>query len=218
MRGALKMEALCGDEIKSTIFRAIELAKRQKRFVEFEFNGVTVRVDALSNAELIYRDWHRGINGYLGENPIVGPRPTPELTTEEIASDAAIEAQNELKRKQQHEKWKADAQTKVVTLQHLLAEAPAMSIKDSGSWQIFVDANKDGYGARVVRYAEEWARLMQMRLAEGCPISESADETSHIADDDGITGFMHSCAKRRAASMLVRCWAHGDELKAWKQG
>lgn len=92
-----------------------------------------------------------------------------------------------------------------------LKDAPAMEITNDALWQECKDNNKDPYGARVVKYAEDWARLMQVRLANGETIQDCAEETSRIADDDGITGFMYGAA----VSILAGVWKHGDELRRW---
>jgi hypothetical protein len=41
--------------------------------------------------------------------------------------------------------------------------------------------------------------------------ADMAKETSHEADDEGITGFMYGCA----VSILVGCWIHGEKLRRW---
>ena len=71
--------------------------------------------------------------------------------------------------------------------------------------------NTDSYGGRVVSYGEEWANLMEARLAKGEKIVDMAKATSHEADTDGITGFMYGCA----ASALAHFWEHGEALRLW---
>jgi len=71
--------------------------------------------------------------------------------------------------------------------------------------------NQDTYGGRVVSYGEDWANLMEDRIANGEQLEDIADETSHEADTDDITGFMYSCA----ASSLAYYWEHGEQLRRW---
>lgn len=90
-----------GQEIRNAIALAIALAAEENVTVEFDFENhkvVTIQVDATSNPNYIYRDWDRAVNGYLGDNPLVGPHPADELTPEEIASDAGIAAEKSLRR------------------------------------------------------------------------------------------------------------------------
>lgn len=69
----------------------------------------------------------------------------------------------------------------------------------------------DGYSARVVSYSEDWAALMEPRIAAGESIADIAQETSRAADTDRITGFMYDCA----VTGLTKFWVHGDELLKW---
>jgi hypothetical protein len=206
-----KLEAYCGSKITSTISKAIDEAKKHGEQVGFDFNGVDVVVDSLSDPKLIYRDWMRGLNGYLGKNPTVGPYPKPELSAEEIASDAAIEAEHQKRRAEQQAKYDKQAKEKTLALQVALENAGPLELSDAESWQKAVDVNVDGYGGRVVRYAEEWGRLMQVRIEGGETVAECAEELSRLADDDGITGFMYGCA----VQMLAKCWKHGEALRRW---
>ena len=60
-------------------------------------------------------------------------------------------------------------------------------------------------------YAERWARLMEVRMAKGERIADIADQCSHLADVEGITGFMYGCA----VSTLAAVWIHGEALRLW---
>lgn len=219
-----KLEAYCGSEITSTISKAIDEAREHSEQVGFNFNGVDVVVAGDSDPQLIYRDWERGLNGYLGEKPTVGPYPWLVLSHEALASDAAIEAEHEKRRAEQQAKYAEETRKQALALQEALAEAGPIELADADTWRQFVENNQDAYGGRVVRYAEEWARLMQVEIADETQqadrvggvvleswFSEMARRTSHLADDDGITGFMYGCA----VQTLVKCWKHGEVLRQW---
>jgi len=60
-------------------------------------------------------------------------------------------------------------------------------------------------------YAERWARMMEARMAKGERIADIADECSHLADEEGITGFMYGAA----VSTLAAVWKHGEALRMW---
>jgi hypothetical protein len=200
-----------GNEITCTIKTAIADAKSNGDECQFDFNGVTVVVSGASDPELIHRDWSRGLSGYLGENPTIGPYPKPQLSEAEKESDAKIEAENEERRRIQNEKYEQKQREKELVLQGALGNAGPIELSDAEGWQKCVDANKDGYGSYCVRYAEKWARLMQVRIASGETIAECAEELSRLADDEGITGFMYGAA----VSMLSQCWKHGEGLRRW---
>lgn len=205
------LESFIGSHINTAIISAIGTANELNEQCQFEFNGVTVVVDGSSSNYLIHRDWSRGMRGYLGKNPTVGPFPKQELSPEELDSDATIEAQNERRRIEQNALHEKQQRERSLVLQGALGNTGPIELSDPEKWQSFVDSNTDPYGGRCVRYAEEWARLMQVRLESGESIVECADELSHMADDDGITGFMYGAA----VSMLAACWKHGEDLRRW---
>ena len=199
-------------EINAAIENCIRQAKTEIfEVVEFEFNGVTVYVAGDSNAKLIYRDWVRGMSGYLGDKPTVGPYPSVMLSEPEIESDKRIKKMNAERLQKSDDEYQQLEQAKRLLLAEALSVTGPIGLIDQPAWDQFVAKNKDGYGAGVVRYADNWARLMQARLANGESIADCADETSHLADGDGITGFMYGCA----VSMLAKTWKHGEALRRW---
>ena len=86
-----------------------------------------------------------------------------------------------------------------------------MEFKDQAWWEKGLESNQDDYGACTYRYAEQWADLMENKMAEGVPLEDCAKETSHEADTEGITGFMYGCA----VSILAEVWVHGESLRRW---
>jgi hypothetical protein len=86
-----------------------------------------------------------------------------------------------------------------------------MQIKDQATWDAGKANNTDPYGGRIYSYAEDWANLMETRMAKGDKLADIASETSHEADTDGITGFMYGAA----VSVLSHVWEHGEELRRW---
>lgn len=203
--------------IMDTIIEAIGAAQEygwhdfgeQGALISFKFNGVTVSVRADSDVDLIYRDWHRALNGYIKKR--VGPYPKVDLSDEEKANDARIEAENERARQEHQAAYEATVRAKRERVEARLEDAPQMEISNEAVWQDYQEKNQDGYGGGIIAYAECWARLMQLEIAEGKTLEEVADATSHEADLDGITGFMYGAA----VHTLSQCWTHGDELRKW---
>lgn len=204
-----KLDGLWGWHIEAAIAKLIEAAKTDGP-MQTEFNEVTVYADADSDPALLLRDWTRGMSGYI-TGP-VGPHPAAELTADELASDAAIEAQNEVRRQERDRVWREKEARERAEYDAAMAAAPAME-RDEAKWQTGVAAQgDDGYGLGVYKFAEAWARLMQARLAEGQTLAASADECSRVANKAyGITGFMYGCA----VSVLADCWKHGEDLRRW---
>jgi len=78
-------------------------------------------------------------------------------------------------------------------------------------YQEYKEKNSDFYGSGVIRYSEAWANLMEQKMTEGAELKNIAEQTSHDADTEGITGFMFGCA----VSALSHFWQHGEELRRW---
>ncbi len=115
------LETLAGDEITRTIDDAIAEAKACGEHCQFDFNGVTVVVAGDSDPALIYREWNRGLSGYLGKNPTVGPYPKAELSADEIASDAAISAEQDRLSAIQQQEYAKQGREKATSLQGALS-------------------------------------------------------------------------------------------------
>jgi hypothetical protein len=77
--------------------------------------------------------------------------------------------------------------------------------------------NDDPYSARCFSYAEDWADLLEKQMAAEPEmptekvIEKYADSFSHLANTDGITGFMYGMA----VSILSEAWIHGEPLRRW---
>lgn len=86
-----------------------------------------------------------------------------------------------------------------------------MEFKDKAGWERGLSNNTDPYGSGVYRFAESWANLMEKRLVDGKTVADVAQQASHDADTEGITGFMYGCA----VNVLSQAWKHGEELRRW---
>lgn len=210
INSAGEIRAMAGSNINPTIKDAIEVARITGELTVFEFNGVNVTVAEGSDAELIFRDWNRALNGYIDK--AVGPLPKETLSEEEIENDKRIEAENERRRQESQAKWEAKAKAKREAFEAKLSTAPEMEFSDADGWATFVEINsKDAYSNGVVVYCERWARLMQQEIDNGAELKDIADSTSRAADVDGITRFMYGAA----VNTLAHCWIYGEELRRW---
>lgn len=100
---------------------------------------------------------------------------------------------------------------KETELREKLASAPAIELADPELWAEYMPRNASRAARRVMTYAEDWARLMQLELAGGRSLEDIAQEAAREADFDGVTGHMHN----EAVTTLVVCWAHGEALRRW---
>ena len=183
--------------------------------LETEFNGVTVRIRHDSDLQLLYRDWRRGMSGYI--EGIVGPYPKEQLSEEDLANDRRIEAENQERYRLQQEEWRREREAKQAAFEAKLATAPPFEVSDQEAWDEYKRLNDDsqggpmgpGYGARIISYAEEWARVMQAEMAAGKELADVWLDTSYEAAYDGISGAMHGAA----VHTLSQCWVHGEALR-----
>jgi hypothetical protein len=154
------------------------------------------------------------ISVFNGVPIFIVPDENPEEMTRRYMHDfdrRALDHKNSPEVEQRMLELRRKHEEKVAEQTAILGEAPQMSLSDPDAWAHGLALNTDGYGSAVYRYAEKWARIMEARLAAGQTIQECAKSASHLADDEGITGFMYGCA----VGILARCWRHGEELRRW---
>ena len=78
-------------------------------------------------------------------------------------------------------------------------------------WNLTVKNNSDPYGKSGVDFARSWANMMEAKVDAGASVAEVAQQCSHDADTEGITGFMYGLA----VSILSQVWVHGEALRMW---
>lgn len=183
-----KIEILAGDTIQNACKEAVMLSINKNMIIEFDFNGQVITALPDSNPEIL-------VKNFLDESD--------RRHQEYINSD-------EYKRKQ--EEYERKELEKTNQLNIYLKDAPEkMTLKDESGWLSACKANTDPYGHAVIVYAERWARLLEARISKGEVFKDIADECSHLADTEGITGFMYGCA----VSILSSVWIYGEELRKW---
>lgn len=184
----IRMEVFAGNTIYSACDEAVEMAKRELCNVEFEFN-----------------------EQQLTATPDTDPKALAKQFMDECnRRHAEYIASPEYKRQQEEYARKERERDNALTV--ALAGAPEhMTLRDPEGWKKSCEVNNDGYGGAVMTYAERWARLMEARMSKGERIADMAEECSHLADSEGITGFMYGCA----VSILSKVWQHGEALRLW---
>lgn len=182
------IEALQGNHIDTVCQSACEMAKAENCRVQFDFNEIELTASPETDPAALSKSYSDECN---------------RRHEAYIASPEYKRQQEEAARKERERKSKVEA---------MLADAPAeMSLADPDGWAKAKAANSDPYGGAVMTYAERWARLMEARMAKGERIADIADECSHLAVEEGITGFMYGAA----VSTLARVWKHGEALRLW---
>lgn len=88
----------------------------------------------------------------------------------------------------------------------------AVKATDQRRWNDLLAKNDDPYESAVLRYAEDWANLMERGLSEGEELEDIARYCSYQVDTEGLTGFMFMLA----VDMLIEFWEHGEQLAQWR--
>lgn len=186
----IQYETLPGDHIGKSAVAMVALANESRCEVHAEFNDIPLRA-------------------YPGDDP--KSIESFYMTESSRRHEAYISTPEYKERQRQAEEA---GRQKELALKDALAAAPkGMAMRDPVAWEKWVQANKDGYGNAIIQYADRWARLMELCLAKDprVRIEDCAEQASHLADNEGITGFMYGAA----VSMLSRVWVHGEELRRW---
>lgn len=182
------IEALPGNTIQHACKNAVAMAKRELCIVEFSFN--TQKLSARPDS-----DPAEMAKAYMDE--------CERAHAEYVASPEYARQQEEYARKEREQEEVQKAA--------LSGRPEHMTLRDPKAWQETCAANQDAYGGAVMTYAERWARLMEARMDKGEMLADIADDCSHLADSEGITGFMYGCA----VNILSKVWTHGEALRLW---
>lgn len=206
--GVMVIAPVCGSTLDSFAKNVAGCFEEGSNFnglkaIEFEFNGVYVSVTT-KNADpnKIIQFWNE-----KEEEKRIKYEVEQEKykKTPEYRAERAKELKAEYHRQKIEKLVKQSMQTE--ELQFKDEEAHKI-------WDNFVEVNsKDDYSAAVVRYAEYWAKFMQylMTKHKGVKVAKIAENASHAADIDGVTGFMYGCA----VNVLSQVWKYGEELRKW---
>lgn len=180
-----KIEATLGSRVDGVIKDLCRYAKAAGTPCTVDFNGHAIRAKPTSDPAVLTAAWYR---------------ESEARSAAYLASPTYAESQRQYEEKMAKKRAEYD---------EMIALAPAEPTwADSKMWQSWVDANHDAYGAATIRYARDWARLMESVVVAGIPVSECAERLSHVADIDGVSGTMHGFA----LSMLAQAWIHGPAL------
>lgn len=185
-------EPRAGEDISRTAKQMVALANCVDDTVKTEFNGVELKANPSKDeitAVAVITAYYHNESSRRAEEYVNSPK---------------------------YKKWQREAEEaqrrQDLILKGALSVAPEkMTLRDEEGWKKTVAANTYGYGGGIIRYAERWARLMEVRMANGATLEACADKTSSLVNNESITGFMYGCA----VSILSQVWIHGEELRRW---
>ena len=202
-----KLESGWINTIQESVAVAFAQAVQNDTEVEFDFNGINVVVSATTSVTRLLRDY---FNAHLMTWHEIGPNPVTEYSEEtEIAIKLAKEECDRQDKERQLEYERKQAERLEAFNKEV--EGIEMEFTNKEVWDASKAANTDPYGNACLVYAENLAKLIQKHIGEGKTLAECADEDTHKADTEGITGFMYGMA----IGILANCWKHGEELRQW---
>lgn len=183
---------------------------QDESIAEFDFNGITCYVSKDTNLTDLHRDYCNSFAmGWKKVGPICDAEYSPTVQAE--LSQKKTERDEEQRKSQaEHDIRVAAAKAK----SNIKVSGVEFELADPEGWKKSRAANKDGYGAAILDFAEDWAKLMQVEISKG----KTIDEVAHIASEEvdkyaGVSGYMYSTAR----NFLTQVWAHREEFKAWAE-
>jgi hypothetical protein len=196
--------------ITDAVNEGVQLATLKNVVVEFDFNEIQCLVSKTTKPDLLVRDY---MHAHLMQWKTIGPDPVEKYSDEVQADfDSRKKAQEE-KQEQQRQEWEKKDQEEKQRFE-LKTKGINIDLIDTVKWQSWKDANSDGYGAAAMEFAESWAKLMQLEIANGKKLIECAKDTSYELGFLGISGFQYGCA----VQVLSAAWKHGEDLRVWHNG
>src|SRR3990167_1786547 len=157
----LTIEYAPGSHISGAVHDASRLARQERKTVLFQFNTIALRV---------------------------GPEDDPADICARFRASMQAEAQayraSHAYQTQQRDAADATARQQAFLTGALRMAPRAPTMRDTGAWDAYRQANTDEYGSAILRYADAWARLMEGHIDHGATIADCAEESSIVADTD----------------------------------
>lgn len=191
----MKYDPCAGTTINNAVKTCCELANQHNKNVEMTFNGiiVTISPNTSDKQDVYIKYYHDELDRQHQE--YINSEKYKQLQKDQEAK--------ELQRKTDLELLLKDAPDHFTVIEEFREKYEKQK-----------ELNTDPYGTAVMKYMDLWARLMEGQINKGIMLKDCADKLSHIADIEGITGFMYGAA----VAMLSDCWIYGEELRKWHNG
>lgn len=201
----IEIEAPVGEWVDRTIRMLVTEARHYTAVtIQTVLNGVTVRMDAQSDPELLIRDWRRSMDRGAARF-IVGPRALEVLPAEEVILDNYFDQKRREAQQAFRDKCAREDALRKEALQAVLEDAPAFAFVNPevrAKFEAAQRATTSPYDERPFSYALEVGRLVQGDPRG--PTAEALQDAMGLAND-GLSGALFGRARR----LLRDCWAHG---------
>ncbi len=180
----IQYEPLVGDSIHDIISAMIQLSWVRNTPVEAMLNGVKLSVTGEMSLE-------EGVALY-----------------DKILERNLEEYRNSPQAKAAAEQWAAERERIMLESVEVdeLVKDEVLELSAEKEWKLHLKLNNSRYGAAVMRYAERWAKLMQveMRARQAEVLTkEIVDATRHKADNEGMYSHL-SLVRGKYAYCIIR--------------
>jgi len=203
----INFKVMPGERFENVATKAKQAAEISNEVISYLFNDIICKVNQDTNLDHLYRDY---LNAFIMEWKEIGPN-CPAVYSQEVQDE--LDSRNkaaEIKAQEQRRLWETEEKKKLEAFNEK-TKGIEIEYSDKQAFEDWKAKNSDGYGACIFKFAESWAKLMQVEMAKGKKLHECAQQASFEADTEGITGFMYGAA----VSILSQCWKHGEELRKW---
>ncbi len=190
----LYYEPTVGEEFSVILENTLVLASKENEEVQTTFIGMTFTVNPGDTMELIKESFSvRSILRHLESPEYQAQERDAENFKDRMTDVAKLLHKKEFKR--------------------ALFRAPKkMALSDEPLWRKIVATKADGYGGRLIRFVERFARLTEGCVVRGETVEECADKMFHLANIEDLPVCIYS----EAVFMLSKVrWIHSEQLDRW---
>lgn len=89
-----------------------------------------------------------------------------------------------------------------------------MQVKNEEAYKELKDSQDSLYGLSCIKYAEQWANLMETEISKGKEVKEVAKDLSYQTDVEYMTMAMYTAG----VEILIKHWVYGEALRKWYNG
>jgi hypothetical protein len=202
------LNILPGDNISSVAKIAQSISEEQGVIVEFDFNGIKILINADSNLDNMLRTYR---DAFIMKWVEIGPEyldTYPDAILTELTDKRAAQQRDS----EEKTKVYQEATERKVTILNGKIDGITLAVKNTEDFEAFKAKNTSPYDAAIIKYSDQWGRLMQYEMNNGKSLEEIAKDTSNEADYGiGITGYMYAMAVK----ILSSFWEFGEQLRVW---
>ena len=198
----IEIKTFAGNHINSVVEEAKVIAIENIAVVVFDFNGILCKVSTGTNAINLIRDYG---NAHLMGWKTIGPICLEY--SESLKEDMRIKIEDSAKKaKLERVAYNKKIAEEKRDFQKLIDGVEFKTI-DKARYADWKTNNADGYGAVIFEYAENWGKMLQLKLGTK-PLKELVEDFNLQPNYLNISGFQHGASTQ----ILKKCWLFGKDM------